>query len=68
STSLSVGLAQFVRHPGQTWAEDIAELVARADKALYSGKAQGGNRVVADSSPPGSGELPSGTDPELPPK
>ncbi len=68
STSLSVGLAQFVRHPGQTWDEDIAELVARADKALYAGKAQGGNRVVVDSSPPGSGELPSGTDPETPKK
>ncbi len=56
STSLSVGLAQFLRHPGRSWPEDIADLVARADKALYSGKEQGGNRVIADSSLSGLGE------------
>ena len=50
STSLSVGLAQFLRQPGRSWPEDIADLVARADKALYLGKEQGGNRVIADSS------------------
>lgn len=50
STSLSLGLAQFIRRPGRSWAEDIADFVARADKALYSGKAQGGNRVIADAS------------------
>jgi len=50
STSLSIGVAEFVRYPGRSWAEDIADLVARADKALYSGKAQGGNRVIAESS------------------
>jgi len=49
-TSLSIGLAKFLRHPDFSWAEDIADLVARADKALYSGKAQGGNRAIADSS------------------
>ena len=50
STSLSIGLAQFIRHPGCSWPEDIAALVAHADKALYSSKEQGGNRVIADSS------------------
>ena len=50
STSLSIGLAQFLRRPDCPWAEDIADLVARADKALYSGKEQGGNLVIADSS------------------
>jgi diguanylate cyclase (GGDEF)-like protein len=52
STSLSVGLAQFVRHPGRSWPEDIADFVARADKALYASKSQGGNRVASDSSVP----------------
>jgi len=50
STSLTVGLAQFLRRPENSWPEDIAELVARADKALYAGKEQGGNRVIADPS------------------
>jgi len=63
STSLSVGLAQFVRHPGSAWPEDIADLVSRADQALYSGKEQGGNRVIADSSLSCSGELPPGSKP-----
>lgn len=63
STSLSVGLAHFLRHPGRSWPEDIAELVARADKALYSGKEQGGNRVIADSSLSCLGEFSAKTDP-----
>ena len=49
-TSLSIGLAKFLRPPAFSWAEDIADLVALADKALYSGKAQGGNRAIVDSS------------------
>lgn len=57
STSLSVGLAQFLKHPGSSWPEDIAELVTRADKALYSGKEQGGNRVIGDSSLSCLGEI-----------
>ncbi len=52
STSLSVGLAQFVRHPGRSWPEDIADLVARADKTLYESKSKGGNQVLSDSSVP----------------
>lgn len=63
STSLSIGLAQFLRRPGCSWAEDIADLVARADKALYSGKEQGGNRVIADSSLSCLGELFAKTEP-----
>ncbi|MFH1019225.1 MAG: diguanylate cyclase [Pseudomonadota bacterium] len=57
STSLSIGLAQFVRRPGCSWPEDIAYLVARADKAMYAGKAQGGKRVIFDSSPSSPEEL-----------
>lgn len=49
-TSLSIGLAKFLRHPDFSWADDVADLVTRVDKALYSGKAQGGNRAIADSS------------------
>ncbi|MBU2537429.1 MAG: diguanylate cyclase [Proteobacteria bacterium] len=61
STSLSVGLAQFLKHPGCTWPEDIAELVTRADKALYTGKEQGGNRVISDSSLSCLGEIEAAT-------
>ncbi|MFA6899381.1 MAG: diguanylate cyclase [Desulfurivibrionaceae bacterium] len=63
STSLSLGLAQFARRPDFSWAEDIADLVARADKALYSGKEQGGNRVIADASLSSPGELEARTAP-----
>jgi diguanylate cyclase (GGDEF)-like protein len=55
-TSLSIGLAQFQRHPGTSWSEDVADLVARADKALYSGKEQGGERIIADPSLSSFGE------------
>ncbi len=51
-TSISVGLAQFVRHPGRSWSEDMTDLVSRADKALYESKEEGGSRVVTDSSMP----------------
>ena len=51
-TGLSVGLARFVRHPGRSWAEDIDDLVARADRAMYQGKEGGGDQVVCDSSLP----------------
>jgi len=63
STSLSVGLAQFIRRPGCSWPKDIADLVARADRALYSGKEQGGNRVIADPSLPSPEEAPPAIDP-----
>ena len=51
-TGLSVGLAQFVRHPGRSWEEDIADLIGRADQALYQSKKAHGNQVVSDSSIP----------------
>ena len=51
-TSLSIGLAQFVRHPDRTWQEDIQDLITRADKALYKSKNDGGDQVAYDSSLP----------------
>ncbi|HIJ78384.1 MAG: diguanylate cyclase [Desulfobulbaceae bacterium] len=51
-TSLSIGLARFVRHPGRSWAEDIDDLVSRADRAMYNGKDGGGGQIVCDSSFP----------------
>jgi diguanylate cyclase (GGDEF)-like protein len=55
NTSLSVGLGQFVRHPGRSWAEDIDDLVERADKALYESKKAGGGQIACDSSVPLAG-------------
>ncbi len=48
-TSLSIGLAQFLRHPESSWAEDIDSLMSRADKALYKSKQAGGNKITCDS-------------------
>lgn len=47
-TSLSIGLAQFFRHDQHTWTDDIIDLVARADAAMYKAKEDGGNKVVCD--------------------
>lgn len=49
ATGLSLGIAGFVRRPGRSIQEDIDDLVARADKALYACKKKGGGQVVADT-------------------
>ena len=49
-TSLSIGLAQFVRDSERDWKEDIENLISRADKALYKSKQAGGDQVTCDIS------------------
>ena len=47
-TGLSLGVARFLRHADVTWQEDIDNLVARADKALYGAKSFGKNQAFID--------------------
>lgn len=49
-TSLSIGMARFVRHPSQSWAEDINGLITRADQTMYQSKKENGDKVVCDFS------------------
>jgi diguanylate cyclase (GGDEF)-like protein len=50
-TGLSIGIARFIRHQDAFWPEDIADMVSRADKALYGAKKQGKHRTIADETP-----------------
>lgn len=45
SVTITIGVAEY--HPG----ERITDLVSRADKAMYKGKALGRNRVIASTKP-----------------
>jgi hypothetical protein len=38
STGLSIGIAHFIRRPYKICHEDVIDIVARADKALYPAK------------------------------
>lgn len=45
---LSIGLALFIQRDGNSWEDDIADLVDRADKALYLAKNTNRGQVIID--------------------
>lgn len=48
-THLSIGIARFVRNKDVTWHDNIEDLVARADKALYQAKKQPASQIRMDN-------------------
>ncbi|MEW6288942.1 MAG: diguanylate cyclase [Thermodesulfobacteriota bacterium] len=49
TTTLSVGLVCCQRDEKLTWPENAANMIYRADKALYLAKSEGKNRVMLDT-------------------
>jgi len=47
-SGLSIGMARFVRHQNNPWETDIADLIGRADKTLYTAKNLGKNQICVD--------------------
>ncbi|MCK5228097.1 MAG: diguanylate cyclase [Desulfobulbaceae bacterium] len=45
-TSLSIGIARFLRREGHPWEDDIVDLIERTDKALYEGKSSGRGKII----------------------
>lgn len=48
STDLSIGLARFIRHEGDSWNNDVINLIDRADKAMYQAKASPNTQIILD--------------------
>lgn len=46
SIGLSIGLAKFIRDEQHSFENDVADLIGRADKALYSAKDKGRGQLV----------------------
>ncbi len=48
---LSIGLAKFMRNELHSFENDVADLIGRADKALYSAKDKGRGQLVLAEEP-----------------